>query len=819
VRAVRVVAVGLRFDPARVVDRATFVRSLETTLDRIEPADGDTPMLVAFPEHTGLLVMLTGARGAAARDVLASGGDSLAALTALAVAYGDQLGHYAGVFPEADSPGQLLHLALTDTVVDLLLGSFAMLARTRGLWVTVGAALADWERTTGELAATLGDPDADRRHAFVATAPVVRNRNLVFGPDGELATIQDKAYLVPIERDRGSGLGLDAVAVDGIRVADLPVGRLGSVISKDAWMVDVNDRLDQLGAQLLVQPEAFDRWSEADRGPGADGGEVLDLWPPDKFQRGGWWMVQRHPSLRGNVTPVLLGALGELRFDGQPLVAVPAPGGDPVLGLLGQPRDVGWAAVGAWWRDPGPSSALAEPDARARFAAAPATPDAGTEPRDVLAVAHLSLPWQPVWSPSPSRPPELRASVEVVPDGTLLVPDLAVDDGGPVLAAIAADGQGRQEVVVTRWTTAGWLPAEPIAPPVEGSVSVFDRRWRPRLVAAEGGLACLYLGFPAESWDLFASTHADGAWSSPVRVDDAHRDRGVLRERGHDAAVVVRHGGELIAVWSDLRWPWVLPQVRSARSRDGGRRWSSSGRVDGRPQEGQPDPLAGRHPAESRGQTAPALASTAEGPVVAWQERAPGGGPTTWVAVAPVVDVAGGGTGGWSAPRRLDGDDGPSRWRPTLAAAGHTCWLVDEVAVDERGDEGGSRLEVRVSTDAGRSWGTPRPVDPTRPVGVRQRRAAVVAIEPSTAVVVFEDDRAGSGRVHAVVLGADGPVAEVCRIDDAPEGADARSPTVVRCGPALLVAWQDTRAPDERIRSLELPLRALLAATPDGGCV
>jgi predicted amidohydrolase len=812
VRRVRLVAVGLRFDPARVVDQPTFAASIAATFDAAAGPSAlgsalgpgrlgaEVPTLVAFPEHTGLLAMLAGEGGEAARRTLASGGSTVEALTALAVSYGAQLGHLAGVFPEADAPGQLLHLALTDTVVEVLSATFGSLARDRGVWVSVGAALPDWEDVTGQPAITLRGPDAAGEHAYAATSAAVRNRNLLFGPDGTLVTIQDKAYLVPMERDRAGGLGLAAAAVDGIEVVDLPLGRLGSVISKDAWMVDVNDRLDQLGAQVVVQPEAFDRWAEVDRARGQDGEEVADLWPPDKFQRGGWWMVQRHPSLVANVTPVLLGALGELRFDGQPLVAVPAPGGEPGLGLLGQPPDDGWAAVGPWWRAPETPTELA--DAARRGAPAPAMGAADT---DVLAWADVAVPTPPPPSPSPPRPPRLAPSVEVATVGTTLVPDLAVVEGAPVLAAVAGDRAGRQEVVALRWDGQSWSAPDPVAPAPTGTEPPFDRQWRPRLVAGGAGLVCLHLGFPAESWDLFASVGTGAGWSPPTRVDDAHRDAGVLRERGHDAPAVVANDGVLVAVWSDLRWPWVFPQVRVARSEDGGRSWSASQRVDGRSLAGQPDPLAPRHRDETRGQTAPAIAVTAEGLVVAWQERSHAGAATTWVATG--ADDA-----SWSPPRRLDVGDGGARarWRPALAATARTCWLVEEVAAPE----GGSRLEVRVSGDAGRRWTAPVPLDPDRPAGVTQRRAAVVATGPD-AVVVFEDDRAGRSCVHAVTVDGHGRPGPLRRLDDTPAPGHARAPTAVRCGTSLLVAWQDTRGTHECVRALEVPLAALAAPLPE----
>jgi hypothetical protein len=803
VTRVRLVAVGLRLEPARVASLGTFAASLRPVVDGVVPAADEVATLIAFPEHTGLLAMLTGAPGAEARAALGAGAGTVDALTALAVAYGDQLGHYATRFPQVRSAGTLLHLALTDTLVHVLVETFGGLARTRRQWVSVGTALADWAPVAGPPAAGLVRLDPDREYAYAATSPAVRNRNLVFGPDGRLVTVQDKAYLVPVERDADAGLGLAALPLDRIEVAQLPIGRLGSVISKDAWMVDVNERLDQLGAQVLVQPEAFDRWGEVDRGRTADGLHVADLWPPDKFQRGGWWMVQRHPSFRVNVTPMLLGTLGDLHFDGQPLVAVPPPAGGHGLGLLGQPPDAGWAAVGPWWRDPRPPAELADERRRRTAGRATSSPRAAspTDPGDVLAWTEIDVPRSGVAVPAPPRLPEADPSEEVLGTGSLLVPDLTVDGDEVVLAAVAGDGSGRQEVVVTRRGHEGWGPAVVVAPPEAGIAAPFDRQWRPRVIATPGGLACVFLAFPVEDWDLFAVVGDGDRWAPPVRVDDAHSDAGVLRERGHDAPVVVHDGDDLVAVWSDLRWPWVLPQIRAARSADGGRTWSPSVRIDGGPLEGRPDPLAPRDAGETRGQTAPSAIRTPAGLVVAWQERVGDGGPTTWI-------IHDGGEG-WTSPHRLADAGSPSRWRPALAASGHTVWLVDEVA----SRDGGRHLEVRVSEDGGRRWGPAVPVDPSRPTSATQRRAVVVASGP-TAVVVFEDDRDGQARILAAPLGADGPTGGPWRLDDAPAGAHARAPTAVGSRDTLVVAWQDTRADGERVRSFAQPLSSTRPGDP-----
>jgi hypothetical protein len=799
VRALRLVPVALRFDPAHATDLAGFRALIGDLLEREVVAHPTAPTLVALPEHTGLLAMLVGERGATARERLAAGATVTDALTALAVAYGEQLGFYAGRFPQVTSPGQLLHLAVTDTVVRATVEVVGALAAEHGVWISVGTALADHEPVTGKLAAELRAPDVDTDHAYLAVDPRVRNRDLVLAPDGTLAASHAKAYLVPLERDP-AGLGLTAIGLDEVTVADLPIGRVASVISKDAWMPDVNDRLDQLGAQLLIQPEAYDRWADLAPVEGPDGAPHRVLWPPDNVQRGGWWMVQRHRSLRANVTPMLTGRLAELAFDGQPLVAVTAPDGDPTLGLLGQPPDRGWAAVGAWADLDEPAAALADPSRRAAFAARAAAGAPGWQ-----GVVHADVQLPSVRPPQPDlarlpRWSDARDSVEVAGTDLGLVPDLATDGEGVWLTWVGWDGDHAQTVRVARARTdSGWSAATVVDGRARRDTDPFDRRWRPRLAVLRDRLVAVHLDVAADCWDVVAVRSADGgaSWSAPVRVDDADRLPGTARERLHDAPALALDGRTVVAVWSDLRWPWVFPQVRTARSGDGGRSWTPSVRVDGRGLDGEPDPLAGRHPDETRGQTAPAVAAAPGGVVVAWQELDADHVPAIWT-----VRVAGDGPD--TAPRRVSG--ALPAYRPTLAAHGEVVWLAWE---QDAGDGSGG-VVVRVSTDGGASFGPNVPLDPTLAAGASQRRATVVAAPAGgrsgpRALIVLEDDRDGSA-VAGGVLGVDGVEVGVRRIDDAPATAAVRAPCAAWAAHGITVAWQDTRAGREHVRTCQLPV-------------
>ena len=796
----RLCAVGLHLDVGRATDPACFVAGIADVLDRWVVAHPEGATLVVLPEHTGLLAMLTDPRAELARARLSDGSPIQEVLAGLAFGYREVLAALAARFPCVQHPGQLLHLAVTDTLRHALVDGLGRLARDRGWWVAVGTALADVEPVDGELAALFGGPTAGDRRVYGPRSPEVRNRTLLLGPDGALAAVQDKVHLVDAEQRE---LGLAPADLAAVTVADLPIGRVASVISKDAWMPDVNERLDQLDAEVLLQPEAFDRWTEVDRGPVTDDGpQLADLWPPDKLQRGGWWMLRRHRAPVVNATAVLLGGWGGLGFDGQATIATAAPGAGPRTGLAGQPPDVGWGAVGPWWASSEPPQELADPGRRAQLEQLGRQPTRA--PQDHAVWVDLDLPRR---APVAAEPVARTApdSVEVAPGRMQLVPDLLAEGDAVRVVWVEVGPDGGQRVIATLGDGRRWDAPRPVFAPDPPLDPTRDRWWRPRLAVGIDGPWCLALGFPAGSWDLVAAPAA-GEPGRAQRVDDADRVESLRRERGHDAPRLRHDGAGLLAVWSDLRWPWVLPQVRLAHRPDRTGVFSASRRVDGGDLQGQPDPLGARSPAETRGQTAPDVVVVPDGLVVVWQELGPDG----WPAVRGLRLGPG--------PEFLP--DGPPRWlvtgihgayRPALAAHGAQVWLVAEQVASD----GSGGLVVRCSPDGGRTFAPVSALDPSRPSGTRQRAAAVV-VEPSaagvdrpgatpTVSVVLEDDRTGGSAILAVGLDASGRVLSAQRVDDAPPDAVARAPAAVRTQHGdLVVVWQDTRGGSECLRSIRL---------------
>lgn len=369
-------------DAARPNRDALVQSGVDDVASHLRPRDPNAPerALVVFPESTGLIAAFIGTRGANGRQQASAP----VAIISLLDTYAPQVAHYSARFPGQPFVRNLV-LALTDTFYRSVYETFRDLAVEHGVYLAVSADLAPARRVDASedaaLVALLRDPDEpDRTYAYEAVDARPRNTTFVFAPDGSVlvpdgrgATRRapaetdgvisgsiDKAYLVPIEQPppgEAAGLSLVAAGVADVEVLDTPVGRLGIVISKDAWMPDVNDRLAMKGANVILQPEAFDAWAFQ-----------TAEWLPDVFKEGGFATLQKQPEFVLNVNASLTGNLIDITFDGQTAIlgrkqkTSPGPLG-PTNAFVGQNPDTGFLALAPWVvADPGiadPSLSLA----------------------------------------------------------------------------------------------------------------------------------------------------------------------------------------------------------------------------------------------------------------------------------------------------------------------------------------------------------------------------------------------------------------------------------------------------------------------------
>src|SRR3954451_21214515 len=323
--------------------------------------------LVVWPEDVGLLGAPAGQRPASPR----AEGSFAGAIVSLIGAYGPQNAYYAQRFPDAANrplPVRLTELSLTDTFGRTAVETFSELADRYDTYLEAGVDMAQsWQVGCDDMQAfnranpprlpggvlcqeqnsqkvlALRDPnEPDRDYAYEATTGKVSNMALLFGPDGRLISKQVKSYLTPTEMPGQLDL-VPGEVTGGLDAVRTPVGTLGFVTSKDAWMPDVQAKLDEAHVDLLVQPEFFVNDLVAAKG----------MWAPDTLKASGYNDVLRMPSLNAMVVSALTGNVFEFSADAQSHFAVrgaASPGG-----LVGQPAVPGLFA--SPWVVPDPAGA------------------------------------------------------------------------------------------------------------------------------------------------------------------------------------------------------------------------------------------------------------------------------------------------------------------------------------------------------------------------------------------------------------------------------------------------------------------------------
>src|SRR3954454_2227791 len=318
--------------------------------------------LVVWPEDTGLFGALTGDRAASAR----AGGSFEGAIISLIGAYGPQNAYYTQKYPQLGNrslPVRLTLESLTDTFARTSVETFSEMAARYHVYLEVGVTMTqNWQVVCNDIEAfnraspprlpggvlcqeqnpqkvlALRDPNETARdYAYEATSPNVSNMALVFDPGGRLISKQVKTYLTEIELPGQLDLVPGQVS-GGLGAVKTPVGTLGFVTSKDAWMPDVLAKLDEARVDLLVQPEFFTN----------DLVENAGMWAPDTLKASGYNDVLRMPSVRTMVLPELTGNIFDFSADAQSHFALkPGRGKTPRGHLVGQP-DVPGLVVSPW---------------------------------------------------------------------------------------------------------------------------------------------------------------------------------------------------------------------------------------------------------------------------------------------------------------------------------------------------------------------------------------------------------------------------------------------------------------------------------------
>ena len=784
--------------------------------------------LIVFPEDVGLVAGLIGTRGAAARAVTIEDGGSAQAFVQLFIAYQAQSDYYAARWPGLSGGFTYLFLAATDTFYRGFYETFRDLATTYGVYVAASANVTPARRIEAanhpDRVALLRDPDEPARtYAYEAVpyrseAPTPVNTLFIFQPDGQvilegggghlvrspldtggvLLGSLTKAYLTEIEQ---FPLGLASGPVNGLDVLALPIGRIASVTSKDAWMVDVNDRYDAKRANLIIQPEAFDSW-----------GFSVDPWLPDGFKAGGFAQVQRNPSFRYNLTPCLVGNLFDVTFDGQGAVIgkrhKPLP--TQPNAWIGQNPDSGFVAVAPWIVDdpvvaqPGLSLAARRGTLVASGTAllprsgvvcnAPNGPGACENGyRESILQVDLTLhdgdpPDRVPGPPTPAAFGAARFPLQAA-RGEQRHPALAVH-GDDVYVAFEDSRDGSPNTYLAVSHDGG---AHFTAQRVTDHPAGFFSELRPAIAVRRDGGAVFVVWQELEAHDDDDMGHIKLA-----RFDADGRRLGDVLDVGGEAdrsgkwtpAIALDSAGNPLVAWIDERdrSPRGLPleHLYFSRGRGGGARMGRSVRVD----RGAPVAAA----TELDNKWAPSLAVRRNSFFVTW---------TDFRNYQWDIYMSRSLTGGaFEVNRRVDDAHEPERIHDHPVIAVDARGTLHAVWADRRKQEPDTDIRYARSTDGGRHFsqslvidGAEPQLDPDTQTPSNQWHPAL-AVSGNEVLVVWQDNRLGDNDIfftRSHNAGQSFDPAE--RVDDSGDDpSDQYRPALaVDPGVALYVAWEDER--------------------------
>jgi hypothetical protein len=813
-------------------NRARFVQAgVDDVASHIRPADPRAPKraLAVFPEDVGLIPALIGTRGENARQQTSSD----FAIISLFSTYGPQTAYYGQKFPNALGVRSLV-LALTDTLYRSFYETFRELAIEHHVYIAASMNAAPARRVDASedpgLVALLRDPDEpNRTYAYEATSAYPTNSTYVFAPDGQVlvpdgsgGTLESprdtggviepstrKAYLVPAEQPPpGQFLGLSLAfgPVRDLDVLDTPVGRLGIVISKDAWMMDVNDRFATKGANVILQPEAFSDWAF-----------VPSPWAPDNFKEGGFANLQKLPEFRFNIDASMTGNFVNATFDGQSAIIgrkqkrPPGPLG-PDNAWIGQNPDTGFIRIAPWIEpDPGiadPGPPLAQ--RRATLAADGSKLGTGALCPNLLDVGPCgdgyreSIIWTDLRIPDEDergpvdrtrvRPPNFKRSVDVAGrhgnrDARRQSPQVAAvgshvyvvwherrDEDGPcrVWLAVSDDGGRRFDRLVRVGSKRHGEPDQ-LHPSIAADANQVVIAWQE--FASHGN---------DDSGRIELARYSPGGRriAGPVQVDDGNPS-------GKWLPAVALSDGKPVVAWIDERDPGPegepLEHVYAARASDGGPGFGPNVRVDA----GAPVPLA----LHNDNKWAPAIATDGSNVFLAWADFRN----YNWEIFGARSDDGG---RSWGTNVRIDDYLAGERLNERPAVAFGPNGTVHAAWTDLRSVEPDTNIFYARSTDLGSTFSPARQIDDSRVGFDPDRDTPSNQWHPSLSAVgahlfvAWQDNRLGNNDVFFTQSADNGAsFAPSERADDTGGGSSEQTrPRLAWAGGECFVAWEDDRS-------------------------
>jgi predicted amidohydrolase len=779
------------------------------------PSDPERPVetardLVVWPEDLGLFASLTGPRAAPARN---SGSLEGSILTLIGL-YGPQSQYYGQKYPgllERVPQVRALTLALTDTFGRVLVETAAELAARHRTWLEIGVNMAqDWQVVCSDREAfnsaspprlpggqlcqeessqkvqQLRDPfEPERDYAYEAVTSRSGNVSLVFDPAGRLVSRQLKQYLTEFEVPGQLDLVPGEIS-GGLTALRTPVGTLGFVTSKDAWMPDVQAKLDQAHVDLLVQPEFF-----VDNTAPAPG-----MWSPDILLASGYSDVLRHPSFETMVMPTATGAVFNFDADAQAHIAVkPRSSRAPSGHLIGQQPVPGLVDVAPWVIPDSPGGSLKQRRDRLREAGRAIEPGSGVPCADPGKAAPCENGhWEGVlWRdvevdrrPSyrrfrgPVRRTAFSASRPVAPSRRAQRNAAMAVHGNRALLAFEERRGGRDQILVVRSSDTGRTWSKPVRPTGRPAGSA-DEWWPAVALGSKGRATIAWVDRSSGRERVYFAQSADGGrrWVEP-RPLDGSSPRGAAQWR---PALAHGRGDTVHAAFVDERELSAddsLPQAHLYYTRIQAGRPEPARRLD----EGEPNVYAAR----VDNSWAPRVSVRGDRVMVTWVDFLR----YDWDVFARESSDAGASFAG-----QRDVNDTPAGYEalndsPEAALGGTKPFVAwtDWRKRDSAADSAHQQYDVFVASPGGRNAQADQ--HGTRPVSTFA--PSICATGRDDAIVAFQDASRGQNDVQAVYLRGGTKRGPARRVDDAGDrGGNAWRPRLGCWGERVIAAWEDER--------------------------
>ncbi len=570
-RPVEIISIAPKQTVSSATSYASYAQAMKHWISGVRDEKPDVPRLVVYPEDVGLITAFTGIRG----DIARHARSITWAMASLIACYFPQILYYKRKFPQIPLPPgdlRLLWMALTDTMVRSFTGAFESIARQHCAYVVACLPVAPFRTVeSASRRILLGDwQRPSNSPVFEATKPTIYNTAFIFDPAGRIVGKVHKVHLVAAEK---SLLNLTPGNIQDVQAIPLEgIGRVGIVISKDAWMPDVLDKLAQDNAEILIQPDANDGiWATS---------PVLTNWQPDGWKPGNWVDVQKYPQFQYNVNPMMTGNLFNIPFDGQSSIVSKVRPGEGLKGYIGQEPDGGFPALASWVVNEPEAMPLLERrrllHARSKLLA----PGSGSplENQYHAAVIHFKTSLGPSPGAAVLAPPlPLKSqTIAQIEHGSQWMPALALDSQGVIYIAFVAHYCRTSTVFVARSTDNGQSYG-----PAEAVDGVNSAQWGPAIAADDDGtLYVAWNDYRSENWEIrLAVSRNQGRDFGPSRAV-APKTR---RPLASGVRLLAPAASELYVLWSDDRLSNAVSDIYLVKSHDQGQSFTSPLRVSDTP--------------------------------------------------------------------------------------------------------------------------------------------------------------------------------------------------------------------------------------------